>query len=120
LSSTTASSRAPPTLLPLASKIASAPPRCAASCARTRSGGSTVRQHGQVARARVTVPAGTSVSLFGSKISNSTRGGSPFGRSTRNFSARRRLAFFHSHNERASGISAPQFGASQRTVRAHR
>jgi hypothetical protein len=102
------------------SKTTSAPPRCAASCARTRSGGSTTPQHAQVAFARVTVPAGTSFSVFGSKISNATRGGSPDERSTRCRSARLRLAFLQSQNERTSGISAPQFGDSQRTVRAQR
>ena len=43
-----------------------------------------------------------------------------FGRSTRCLSARLRLAFLQSQNERTSGISAPQFGDSQRTVRAQR
>ena len=34
--------------------------------------------------------------------------------------ARLGSTFLHSHSERISGISAPQFGASQRTVRAYR
>ena len=46
--------------------------------------------------------------------------GDPAGRSTRCRSAHFRFAFLHSQNERMSGISAPQFGASQRTVRAQR
>src|SRR5579875_1699374 len=56
------------------SKITSAPPRWAASWARTRSGGSTAPQQRQVALARLTVPPRTSFSVGGVKISNSTRG----------------------------------------------
>ena len=42
-----------------------APPRCATSCARTRLGRSTTAQlNRQVALARVTVPAGTSLIAF--------------------------------------------------------
>ena len=40
-------------------------------------------------------------------------------RSTFTRNARRRFAFLHSQNDRISGISTPQVGASQRTVRAH-
>ena len=105
---------------PSSSNTASAPPRTSASCARTRSGGNTDSQHGHVARARVTVPARTSDSAGGSKTSNATRGGSPAGRSTRSRNARFRPAFRASQNDRISGISAPQRGASQRTVRAHK
>ena len=74
----------------------------------------------QLAFARVTVPPCTSFSDFGSKTSNSTRGGSPLGRSTRCRSAGRRFDFFESQNERTSEISAPQLGDSQRAVRAQR
>ena len=63
---------------------------------------------------------GTSLSLVGWKISNSTRGVSPFLRMTLGLSAFLRLAFLLSQNERMSGISAPQLGDSHRTVRAHR
>ena len=112
--------RAPPVRLPWPSNTVSAPPRWAASWVRTRSGGSTTRQHGQVARARDTVPLATSLSVCGSNISNSTRGGTLSSRTTLGRSAHLRLGFWHSHMERIRGISAPQLGASQRTVRAHR
>ena len=112
--------RAPSTRRPSSSNTASAPPRSAASCARTRSGGSTAPQQTHVARARVTVPFGTSGSARGSNTSNPTRGVPPAGRWTWYRSARFRLGFLHNQNERMSGISAPQFGASQRTVRAQR
>ena len=112
--------RAPPVRRPSLSKTASAPPRWAASWVRTRPGGKTAPQHTHVAFARVTVPVCTSSFAFGSNTSNSTRGGIPSGCSTRYCSARLRVAFLHSQNERMSGISAPQFGDSQRTVRAQR
>src|SRR4030067_3741795 len=109
---------------PCSLKSTSAPPCLAASWARTRSGDRTVPQHWHVALARVTVPGGTSLSIFGSKISNSI-----FGTSTlpsplvgeredegellttqyRNDSFP--FAFLHSQNDRTNGITAPQVGA---------
>ena len=116
---TTASIRAPPVRWPFASNTVSAPPRWACSCARTRSGGSTVRQHTHVAFARLTVPVETSFSVVGSKISKPTVGPAA-SRPGNGRSARFRFSFLQSQNDRTSGISAPQFGDSQRTVRAHR
>jgi hypothetical protein len=79
-----------------------------------------MRHAGQAAFARDTVPRGTSASVAGSKTSKAISGGWPFGRSTRIRSARRRLAFFESQNDRTSRISAPHSDASQWTVRAQR
>src|SRR3990172_9043738 len=98
--------------MPSVSKIVFAPPRCSASCARTRSGERTVLQHRQVALALVTVPPETPLSFFGSNISNSTCGGTPFDRIILYRSARLRFGFLHSQKERMRGISAPQLGDS--------
>src|SRR3972149_7275078 len=120
LSITTASILAPPVRSPFLSKITSAPPFCPDSCALTRSGEKTLLQQRQVAFARLTVLSGTSLSFFGSNISNSTSGGLPFGWTTLYRNALFRPAFFESQNDLISGISAPQFGASHCTVLAHR
>jgi hypothetical protein len=71
-------------------------------------------QQGHVALAPLTVPGWISLSFFGSKISNSNRGGFPCGQTTRCRNARRRSAFFDSQKDRTSGISAPQFGVAPR------
>src|SRR5262249_4371909 len=92
------------------------PPLWSRSCTRTRSGASVSPQQRHVAFARRTVPSGTSLALVGVNTSNSRRGGWPFGRTTLCRSARLRLAFLQSQNDRTSGISAPHLGDSQRTV----
>src|SRR5262249_45393250 len=94
--------------------------RICSNCTRTRSGDNTTPQQTQVAFARVTVPPGTSLSVLGSKTSNSTLGGDLACLCISYLSARRRVVFLPSQNERTKGISAPQFGDSQRTVRAQR
>src|SRR5208282_4430266 len=100
--------------------MVSAPLRWSRSCARTRSGARTRSQARHVALALVTVPEATSFSLFGVKTSNSIWGVLPLGLRILTLSARNRAAFLQSQKERTSGISAPQFGDSHVTVRAHR
>ena len=116
----TAVSRAPPARLPCSSNTASAPPRWAASWARTR------RRRRRSSAAQASGPgaghaaAGDFPVGLRRQDSELHPGVPPISLIMSGRKAHLRLGFRHSHRERSSGISVPQSGLSQRTVRAHR